>query len=524
MTRFNLGRAAAAATTPNGQPEDGVFDAERWSANVASVTMDDIEALLAPTDHSMALLYERFFRDQIHSSPQYGVRTWGGRLWDQDSTLGRHRDWAVESIETLMAAALRVPIPAALIAERKDANPLFSTDAIESAIRRDMRAAVKRWLGRNKLTAMIEMATLRKPFLEDIAAFDRDPLLFGVANGVIDLRRDTLVPARHDLMLTKASPVTYDPAATCPRFERFLAELFPTETEAIVAFLQHLVGWWLTGAVRDHVLPIFWGEGSNGKSTLLKVLLALLGPYAQVAPLSLLLESKYRATTIPNDVARLAGMRLVVTSETPERGRLAEATVKTLTGGDRLTGRFLHKEFFDFDPTHKILLITNHKPQIAGQDWAMWRRVALLPFGVKFWRAQDDPPPGALLEDPALAATLMTELPGILNWAIRGALGWQRADGLHLPDVVRVATKEYQREEDALGPFLDERCVVDRTAWVSAKDLYDAYSEWVTKAHDKPMSTQALGRALTARGFKAVKRAGTRGWSGLVLAGAAGFC
>src|SRR5204863_2610478 len=128
--------------------------------------------------------------------------------------------------------------------------------------------------------------------------------------------------------------------------------------------------------------PIWYGEGSNGKSTLLKVLMALLGPFAQVAPLSLMLEARNGRSAIPNDTARLVGVRLVVTSETPEHGRLAEATVKTLTGGDRLTGRFLHKEFFDFDPSHKVLLVTNHKPMIRGQDWAIWRRIALVPFTV----------------------------------------------------------------------------------------------------------------------------------------------
>jgi putative DNA primase/helicase len=518
MSGFGLGHAATVGQATNGHvdPDQTGFDAERWATNVASLTVDDLETLLSPTDHAMALMFERFFRGRVYSSPEYGVRTWGGLVWDQDSINGRHRDWAVETIETLMAAAGRVPIPAVLIAERKDVSPLLDTETIEANLRKSMRGTVRKWLGRNKLNAMIEMATLRKPFLKPIAAFDREPLLFAAANGVVDLRTGEPTAARPELMLTKATSVAYDRAAGCPRFERFLAELFPVDTEPIVRFVQRLVGWWLTGSVRDHVLPIFWGEGSNGKSTLLKVVTALLGPYAQVAALTLLLESRHGKTSIPNDVARLVGTRLVVTSETPERGRLAEATVKTLTGGDRLTGRFLHKEFFDFDPTHKVLLVTNHKPQIYGQDWAMWRRIALVPFTVKFWRAQDDPPAKAPLQDPDLADALMKELPGILNWAIQGCLDWQR-DGLDIPVTVQAATKEYRREEDTLGPFLDDCCVIDRTAWVSAKELYDRYTEWAGKAHEKPMSTTAFGRALTSRGFKGFKQGGTRGWTGLTV-------
>jgi putative DNA primase/helicase len=163
-----------------------------------------------------------------------------------------------------------------------------------------------------------------------------------------------------------------------------------------------------------------------------------------------------------------------------------------------------------------VLLVTNHKPQIRGQDWAIWRRIALVPFAVRFWKPQDNPPPGAPMEDPGLAATLLTELPGVLNWAIRGCLAWQR-DGLASPPIVQVATQEYRREEDVLGPFIDDCCTLDSAGWVPAKALFDAYAAWTTKTHDRPMSMQAFGRALAGREFKALKQGGTRGWSGLML-------
>jgi putative DNA primase/helicase len=215
---------------------------------------------------------------------------------------------------------------------------------------------------------LIEMASLRHPSLLDIGAFDRDSLLVTVANGVLDLRTGDLRPPRPDDFLTKALDVAYDPVAACPRFLQFLSELFPSDTEEMIGFLQRLVGLCLTGVVRDHLLTIFWGDGSNGKTTLLKILRALLGPFFQVAPFSLLLETRGSQTQIPNDVARLVGVRCVVCTETAEGGRLNEDVIKKITGSDPLVGRFLHKEYFDFDPTHKVLLITNHKPMIRGRD------------------------------------------------------------------------------------------------------------------------------------------------------------
>jgi len=422
-------------------------------------------ALLDPTDHSMAVFYERLAAGTLHASPQYGVRAWNGLYWQDDSSLGLHRDLALETVHALMDTATTILIPAAMTAPIVAANPLAAVEDVELALRKRMRAGLKRYERSRNLSAMIEMAHLRRPTLLPIDAFDRDPLLLTVANGVLDLRAGTLAPACPEQRLTKALAVAFDPAAACPRFLQFLTELFPEDTAEMIGFLQRLVGLCLTGVIRDHLLPIFWGEGSNGKTTLLRVLQALLGPFLQVAPLSLLLDSRQR-TQIPNDIARLAGVRCVVVSETPSQGRLNEERVKVLTGNDRLTGRFLHREFFDFDPTHKVLLVTNHKPIIHGQDHAIWRRVALVPFIVRFWKPEDHPPPDAPLADPLLYDVLVSELPGILTWAVAGCVAWQQTGRLRLPRLVRVATGEYQVEQDVLGPFLESCCVVDRAAWV----------------------------------------------------------
>jgi putative DNA primase/helicase len=446
------------------------------------------------------------------------VKSWDGLVWEDDSTHGRHRELAIDTVQTLMAATDTIPIPAAMLASGVQREQRMSLEDVEVALRRAMRAKLKKWEQGGRLNAMIEMASLRKPFLEDIASFDRDPMLLTVANGVLDLQTATVSAARPEQKLTKALTIPYDPQATCPRFERFLREIFPTDTDDLVAFLQRWIGLCLTGVVRDHLLPIFWGDGSNGKTTLLKILRALLGPYGQVAPLSLLLDTG-RGSQIPNDRARLFGVRCVVTSETPERGRLDEQAAKTLTGGDPLTGRFLHKEYFDFDPTHKVLLVTNHKPVIRGQDHAIWRRLALVPFTVKFWRPEDQPPAGAPLADPGLSATLLGELPGILAWAVRGCLAWQQDGAIVLPKIVRVATSAYRHEQDRLGEFLEDCIIVESAAWISTTELYSRYETWAFQNESKKavLSKKALGLELAARGFRPGKQHGARGWEGLRL-------
>jgi putative DNA primase/helicase len=502
--------------TTNGSAVAPSTAAQQWAGRVASITVEDFPALLDPTDHSMALMFERFYERRLHTSPQYGVKSWNGLVWENDATQGRHRDLAIDTVETLMAAADMIPIPPGVLAARHADDQMTNLEDIEAALRRTMRAKVKRSLNAGKLNAMIAMASARKPFLADIAEFDQDPLALTVGNGVLDLHMGTLTPARPEYKLTKALTVAYDPAATCPRFKRFLTEIFPTDTNDLIAFLQRFVGMCLTGLVQEHILPIWWGLGANGKTTLLKVLQALLGPFAQVAPLSLLLEPKHGRSNIPNDVARLAGVRFVVTSETPEHGRLSEATIKALTGNERLTGRFLNREFFDFEPTHKVLLVTNNKPVIRGQEHAIWRRIALVPFAVKFWRPEELPPQGSPLQDKHLVETLLKELPGILRWAVDGCLAWQ-CDGLALPKIVQAATSEYREEQDILKPFLDECCITDTAAWISTDDLYVKYETWTTDAHERPMTKKAFGMELGDRGFRAVKQGGRRGRQGLCL-------
>ena len=218
--------------------------------------------------------------------------------------------------------------------------------------------------------------------------------------------------------------------------------------------MKRLVGYSLTGSQKDNVIIFLWGPGSNGKSKFVKIFMALGGDYAQAAPSSLLM--KKHSDAIPNDVARLRGARIVVASESPEGGVLDEERIKMLSGDDRIAARFMRQEFFDFTPSHHLYLQTNHKPRIVGTDYAIWRRIKLIPFIVKF-EDRDEVPETAHPRDTGLEDKLRAELPGILAWAIEGAREWFEK-GLRDPEIVRVATRDYKREEDTLRDFIESCC------------------------------------------------------------------
>lgn len=237
---------------------------------------------------------------------------------------------------------------------------------------------------------------------------------------------------------------------------------------------------------------------------------ALLGDYARHGDFTTFLLR--RGDSVRNDIARLRGARLVTATEMEGGRALAEVVIKQLTGSDTITARRLYAEFFEFRPTFKLFLAANHKPIIRGTDHAIWRRICLVPFKITIPAAE---------QDAHLAEKLRAELPGILAWAVRGCLEWQR-QGLNVPSAVLSATEVYRGEMDTLGGFLKERCVVETEATVSAKALYHAYTEWATAVGEKPIAQNAFGMRLSERGFERGRKADrtTRQsvWRGIRLA------
>jgi len=341
-----------------------------------------------------------------------------------------------------------------------------------------------------KITAMIELAKSRQELVVRQRELDVDSMLLGTTDGVINLKTGKLYePSREDY-ITKQASVRFDKNATCPNWINFLDKVMNGNTE-MVKFLQRTVGYCLTGSTQEQCIFLLYGTGANGKSTFLNVLRALFGDYGMQAPAEMLMTKHDGG--VPNDIARLRGARFVATSETEEGRRFAEALVKQLTGGDTISARFLYGEYFDFQPSHKILLATNHKPVIRGNDRAIWRRIRLIPFTVAI-------PPEE--QDKCLEQKLRAELPGILNWAIEGCLEWQYMEGLKEPIEVVSATSEYRDEMNIIAAWMDSQCVVHPNAKGKVGNLYKDYKEWAEDTGEFVMSQRFFGRKLEEHGFE----------------------
>jgi putative DNA primase/helicase len=335
--------------------------------------------------------------------------------------------------------------------------------------------------------------------------FDSDPMLVNCQNGTINLRTGTLRPHDPADLMTKILPVNYNPAAASPRWDAFLREtLQDAET---IDFVQRFVGYCLSGDASEHVMVFCHGSGANGKTVLVETVQSLLGDYAVTAPTSLLLAKQNEQH--PCDRMPLKSARMAAFSEVPSGQRFDESTVKSLTGGDTITARGLRANFSTFKPTHKIWICGNHKPIVRGQDEGIWRRLRLIPFE----RVIPEE-----LRDHKLKEKLQSELPGILASAVRGCLDWQR-DGLGVSAKVREATDGYRAESDRLGPFLAERCTLDRENRVAKSILWAAYEAWCAHEGEHPMGQKEFAEQLRPRGVLdcKVRVAGesVRGWHGI---------
>jgi putative DNA primase/helicase len=340
---------------------------------------------------------------------------------------------------------------------------------------------------------------------------DTDPWLLNVENGTINLQTGELREHRREDFITKLAPVAFDLAAKCHLWERFLHTIFAANEE-LIAYMQRLVGYCLTGVTEEHILPFLYGIGANGKSTFCETFLKLMGPdYGMKAAPDLLLAK--RGETHPTERADLFGKRFVTCIETEEGRRMAEALVKELTGGDRVRARRMREDFWEFAPTHHVWLASNHKPAISGTDHGIWRRIKLIPFDVVIPDAQ---------QDKKLPAKLAEELPGILNWAIAGCLDWQKG-GMREPAIVQVKTSEYSAEMDEVGQFIEEYCELGDEFRAPAGELYKAFQEAMP---DSRINQHAFGARLRQKGFlnhdpetgkEYRTKDGKRGWKGLRL-------
>jgi putative DNA primase/helicase len=381
--------------------------------------------------------------------------------------------------------------------------------------KRRLRAAMKKlqWAleseSARRINAMLDLARSEPGVAIKPGDLDRDPWLFNCKNGTLELRAGKLREHRREDYLTKLCPVAYHPDAPCPTWEHLLGSVFPDDEDEpdheLIRFVQRSLGRCLTGDVSEQILWIFWGVGANGKSTLLNAIFDTIGSdYCLKAPSDLLMTS--RGDRHPTEIASLWGKRLVFASETHQGRRLNEALIKDLTGSEPLTARRMKEDFWTFDPTHKVILTTNHKPRIEGTDEGIWRRIRLVPFTTVFWDPNDpnkNPAqlPSHLRQDKRLGEKLRAEREGILAWLVRGCMDWLR-DGLTLPEKVKAATRDFRGEEDTLARWIEECCTTgDESYRCRSQRLYGNYKEWCQRASEEPLSQKYFGPALEERGY-----------------------
>lgn len=352
----------------------------------------------------------------------------------------------------------------------------------------------------HRIRAMLNQAGSEEEIAVTSEIFNRNPYLLNFLNGTLDLWSGEFYDHRREDFITHVLPYEYDPKAKCPLWLKTLNTVFNRDSERI-AYFQRWVGYSATGSIEEQCFVFCYGGGANGKSTCIETVAAVLGPYAQTARFESFLTKPGNSAS--NDIARMRGARFVSAIEADAGRRLDEAMIKQLTGGDTVTARMLYAEYEQFRPEFKLWLSANSKPVIRGTDEAIWRRVRLIPFDVTI-------PPKR--RDPKLAEKLRAELPGIMAWAVEGCRAW-RENGLGSCDAVQRASIEYRQEQDTLGGFLDDWCVVGPEYKVPKGKLYAAYHGWAETSGLRPVAENVLARQLRERFPDLRDRRGTRSTS-----------
>jgi putative DNA primase/helicase len=401
---------------------------------------------------------------------------WNGQVWRKDVD-GQVERYAKATVDLMFHRFIRLP-----------ASPT-KDELVRHALRSESQ---------NKLLGMVRLAqTEAEVALTAPADMDKDDFALAVENGVLDLRDGTLRPFDRADYITQQVPIAFDAEATCPRWEAFIQQATGEDTE-LAAYLQMVAGYALTGSTQEQCLFIIVGPGANGKSTFLTVLQKLVGPYGITMPGSTFMKGRERG--IPNDLAAMKGKRLVLTSELEQGNSFSEVLLKNMTGQDRISCRHLYGEWFEYSPQFKVLIAANHLPDITGVEEAIWRRIRIVPFDVTV-------PPGE--RDPHLPEKLHAELPGILNWALKGCMAWQREGKLPIPSRVGEATRRYRTEVDKVEEFVQTCCHPLLNGKTPVAELYAHYQRHCEREGVRWLKKQDFTQSMVAKGYQ--KHRGTGG-------------
>ena len=467
-------------TVPIALPDTNGSEGERI---VSIVKSDPVTEIDLTGDHLNAERFLSEHGDKVKWSPEMGQWfVWNGAWWEQDS-LELAQELAKETIDGLRS----------WVGEAKDKDQFKQRSRHYSDSTRSGRR-----------DGLLAIARTDRSVVVAVKQLDKAAHLLACRNGTVNLRTGELLPADPLQLITRGVDLDYVPDARSETWEQFLNTVFAGNAE-LIHYVQVLLGYAMTGEVGEHLLPDFYGTGANGKSTLVTAITGVLREHAAIAPEGLLVEQKHEQH--PERLAMLRGRRLVVSLEVERRAVLAEGLIKAITGGDRISARYLYGQRFDFEPTHTFVIVTNHLPRVRGTDEAIWRRLRVVPFTVTI-------PPADRIPD---FGKLLAELHGqaILAWLVDGAVDYYR-NGLREAEQVRQATFDYRQSEDVFAQFLAE-CTVEIIGRTAVKALRLAWADWaknngaaIGRTQDFTDWIEAHGIEVeTYQGARFVRRVGT---------------
>jgi putative DNA primase/helicase len=463
---------------PEDEVEKIVRSAMRYSDNFALTDKGNAERTLY------------MLNGTLFHSPELGWFAWSGKVWEKVDkyVIQGHVNRAIFSMK------------AAIANEADD----------------DKRDALTKWQHQSEMGGHIQAAVSILPALDGVSkrvsSFDQDQWKLNVNNGVIDLCTGKLLPHDKDYIMTKIAPIDYCPDETSPVWDKFLEDATGGDQE-LIKFLQRSVGYSLTGSTREERLFFVHGPAATGKSTFLEAIKGVLGDYARTADFESFL--KRDSVGAPrDDLAELAGARLVSSIEVAEGKALAEGLVKQMTGGDPIRARLLYRDGFTYRPQLKLWLVANDAPAVSDRDDAMWRRILRMPFDKVVPPEKRDPEVKEFLRDPERGGR------AILAWAVRGCLEWQKL-GLDVPKSVILATEAYRSDNDPLRDFVSDECVLGReNMYATRAELRYTYDTWCKDNGTRyPLNNRKFNdRIRSLPGVKeTMAHGGERRWLGIGL-------
>lgn len=419
-----------------------------------------------------------------HIKYSYEARSWyfyNGKIWEQDR-IGKIQQCA-EDVPKYM----------------RDFEPLLIPDGADKEVKEKIRKArqnfIKKTRDYRKKNDFIKESQHRVSVR--LEQFDNVGNKINLQNGYYDLDKNKFYEHEKKKLFTLISEASYDPEAKCPKWIKFINETFCGDVE-LIDYVQRAVGYTLTNKTSERQMFFLWGSGSNGKSVFINVLEKLMGTYTEnIDPKSLMVSESDGASASPA-IAKLKGARFVSSSESKELGRLDESLVKRITGSDTVTARYLHQNEFSYVPQFKIWIATNHKPQVSGNDEAIWGRLVLIPFMNKVVGDR---------ENKNLTNELLEEMTGIFNWVLEGYVKYME-QGLRNaePDIIKEQRSSYKEEMDQVGAFISERCATGEEYEIKSSTLYEAYKQWCKELNIEPDSNQKFSPDVEAKGFEKKKK------------------